>query len=250
MLGLRPPSDTVSEGQAPGAASHPADGEWLSEGLFRVPLHTPSAVWKLFCLSLSEARGATRDGQEAASSDVGCPESPKSTLLTKLANALLAESRHVERWPLSRSPSSLQALVAGDQSPGGESIFLPFIWQIRPGALAAFAADHADAVCSRRAEAILHPHVTGRLGAGASLSAPPIPSRQALLHEAAATVLNKLELCSSPFQQLSAGSGQCPSHHRRTELLGGLPGVGGAHHHHTGICRALAMQALHAQKTH
>lgn len=133
--------------------------------------------------------------------------------------------------------------MAGDQSPGGESIFLPFIWQIRPGALAAFAADHADAVCSRR----------GRLGAGASLSAPPIPSRQALLHEAAATVLNKLELCSSPFQQLSAGSGQCPSHRRRTELLGGLPGVGGAHHHHhhhTGICRALAMQALHAQKTH
>lgn len=76
---------------------------------------------------------------------------------------------------------------------------LPFICQIRQGALAAFAADGADAVCGRRAEPILHPGVTGRLGAGASLSAPPFTARQASLRKAAAVVLNDQELCSPRF---------------------------------------------------
>lgn len=124
---------------------------------------------------------------------------------------------------------------------------LPFIWQIRQGVLAVFEADDADAVCGCRADPILHPSVTGHLGAGASLSAPPFPSRQALLCKAAATVFNKLELCSSPFWHLSARLGQCPVHRRHREPPGRLPGAGGAHHHRTCICRALAMQALHAQ---
>lgn len=76
---------------------------------------------------------------------------------------------------------------------------LPFICQIGQGALAAFAADIADAVCGRRAEPILHPGVTGRLGAGASLSAPPFTAQQVSLHKAGAAVLNDQELCSPSF---------------------------------------------------